>query len=78
MKSLRTRLETAEKTAAAEHDKSEFEIIPLSRKIEIIQELRNTWTVAELDRQIIENETDPVYIARLKMIKEIIIGERYE
>jgi len=76
MRSLRTRIEAAEKTtaAAAERNKSEFEYMSLEERCALIQGLRDTWTEAELDRLIIENVADPVYVARLKLTKEVVTG----
>lgn len=72
MRSLRTRIEAAEKTAAgaaAEHNKSAFERMSLEEKIEAAHSI----TPNDIDRLILENETDLFYVAKLKQLKQLIL-----
>ena len=77
MRSLRTRIESAEKMTVgitAERNKSEFECMSLSEKLKMCEEI-NSITPDEMDRRI-ENETDIVIIEKLKSLKQLILEDR--
>ena len=77
MRSLRTRIEAAEKITAgitAESNKSKFECMSLSEKLRMCEEM-DSITPEEMDRQI-ENETDIVIIEKLKLLKQLILEDR--